>query len=138
VSQLLSRLCPGDEQINFFKYVIDPFDFGQSVENVFYVSFLINEGKVGISVREDGEVMICKWWLPPVDPNTNLWLHADRSDPGVPPDKDLGEDPERFQSVIELDMTTWRDAIETFQITTPLIPHRTYVEENLQGNAWYQ
>lgn len=44
----------GEGGIAFFKFVINPFSFGQTVENMFYVSFLIREGKVGISVDNRG------------------------------------------------------------------------------------
>jgi hypothetical protein len=40
--------------------VINPDDFGQSVENCFYVSFLIKDGKAGIEVTNEGEVLICE------------------------------------------------------------------------------
>lgn len=37
-----------------FDYVINPHSFGQTVENLFYVSFLIKEGYAGISSDPDG------------------------------------------------------------------------------------
>lgn len=40
--------------IAFFKFVINPLSFGQTIENMFYVSFLIRDGKVGISVDNRG------------------------------------------------------------------------------------
>jgi non-structural maintenance of chromosomes element 4 len=46
-------------EYNLFKFVVNPNDFGQSVENVFYLSFLIKEGVVALEVK-DGEPMICE------------------------------------------------------------------------------
>jgi hypothetical protein len=40
--------------MDLFKFVVNPHSFGQTVENMFYVSFLIRDGKAGIDVDEDG------------------------------------------------------------------------------------
>lgn len=40
--------------VDLFKYVVNPWSFGQTVENLFYVSFLIRDGKVGVIIDEDG------------------------------------------------------------------------------------
>jgi len=44
--------------INLFKFVVNPEDFAQSVENIFYLSFLIRDGKVALDNKE-GEPVIC-------------------------------------------------------------------------------
>ena len=46
-----------DTEVNLFKFIINPHDFGQSVENLFYLSFLIRDGKCALSV-ESGEPKI--------------------------------------------------------------------------------
>lgn len=46
-------------EINLFRFVINPDDFAQSVENIFYLSFLIRDGKVALEFR-DSEPIICK------------------------------------------------------------------------------
>jgi len=45
--------------INLFKFVVNPNDFAQSVENIFYLSFLIRDGKAAFETQ-DGEPVICK------------------------------------------------------------------------------
>lgn len=40
--------------LNLFRFVVNPKSFGQTVENLFYVSFLIRDGTVGILMNEDG------------------------------------------------------------------------------------
>jgi hypothetical protein len=49
------------DEVNYFKWVINPRSFGQTMENVFYTSFLINNGHAAVEIREDGEgiPMIC-------------------------------------------------------------------------------
>lgn len=43
-----------DGGVALFKFVINPFSFGQTIENIFYVSFLIRDGKAGISEDHRG------------------------------------------------------------------------------------
>ncbi|KAH3686472.1 hypothetical protein WICPIJ_002559 [Wickerhamomyces pijperi] len=43
-----------NQPINIFRYFINPRSFGQSVENMFYVSFLIRDGKLKLDVDKDG------------------------------------------------------------------------------------
>lgn len=47
------RISP-DGGANLFDFVVNPHSFGQTVENIFYVSFLIKEGVVGLSMDPDG------------------------------------------------------------------------------------
>ncbi len=47
--------------IPFFQWLINPGDFGQSVENMFYTSFLVREGKARVGFDDDGELRICEW-----------------------------------------------------------------------------
>ncbi|KAF8459730.1 hypothetical protein JB92DRAFT_2779484, partial [Gautieria morchelliformis] len=45
---------------NFFWFIINPSDFGKTVENLYYVSFLIREGKCAFEFTEDRqEPIIC-------------------------------------------------------------------------------
>ena len=47
-------------RVNLFEFVINPEDFAQSVENIFYLSFLIRDGKVAFEYDEDTkEPFIC-------------------------------------------------------------------------------
>ena len=57
VQKLLVEKDQGDG-VNFLELVINPDDYGQTVENIFYASFLIKEGQAGIQVDDDGQVII--------------------------------------------------------------------------------
>lgn len=49
---------------NLFRFIVNPADFGQTVENMFYLSFLIREGKCAFEFTEDTqEPIICKMFL---------------------------------------------------------------------------
>jgi len=39
--------------IDYFTFVLDPNNFGKSIENMFHVSFLVKEGKVAIEISEE-------------------------------------------------------------------------------------
>lgn len=58
--QLSNILEEEGAPINIFRFVVNPNDFAQSVENIFYLSFLIRDGKVAFETNEDGEPVVCK------------------------------------------------------------------------------
>lgn len=43
-----------NNEISFWPYIVNPSSFGQTVENLFYVSFLIREGSVAVEEDSDG------------------------------------------------------------------------------------
>lgn len=45
---------------SLFDFAINPHSFGQTVENIFYISFLIKEGNVGLEMDENGLPTLCK------------------------------------------------------------------------------
>jgi len=107
------------QRINFFKFIINPTSFGQSVENMFYVSFMIRDAKIAFEVVDD-EPMIFACEPPEQNDYAN------------------GEIMKR-QLVMELDVATWKHAIEVFDITEPVIPTRDY-SRDLQPvgkKGWY-
>ncbi|KAI0919751.1 hypothetical protein AcW1_003083 [Taiwanofungus camphoratus] len=105
-----------EHPINLFKFIINPNDFGQSVENMFYLSFLIRDGKCALETNKHGEpvIYICQ----------------------QPSEEDYAQGLIKRQIVMEFDMATWQRAIEVFNITEPVIPQRPKSEMRI-GQKWY-
>lgn len=49
---------PEENGVRYLELVINPNDFAQTVENMFYTSFLIKDGMVSIEVLDDGDIII--------------------------------------------------------------------------------
>ncbi|KAJ5908154.1 nuclear protein Qri2/Nse4 [Penicillium taxi] len=100
-----------------FQFCINPKSFGQTIENLFYVSFLVRDGIVGVAT----------------DSRNLPTLHS--SDPYAPSEAQK-RGVEKHQAVFSLDFDTWEKLIEEFKITESIIPHRE--EEDAQtGLKWY-
>ncbi|RCN26583.1 Nse4 protein, partial [Ancylostoma caninum] len=54
VRKSLKRAWKEAPSVDFYSFVIDPEDFAKTVENMFYVSFLVKDGRVRLSVGETG------------------------------------------------------------------------------------
>ncbi|TFL04824.1 Nse4 C-terminal-domain-containing protein [Pterulicium gracile] len=106
-----------DERVNLFRFVVNPNNFAQSVENIFYLSFLIRDGKVALELSDSGEpeLFLCE---PPTD--------EDR----------MRNNLRKRQIVMEFDMATWQRSIEVFDIRQPMIPERSAANTKI-GDKWY-
>ncbi|KIW81808.1 hypothetical protein Z517_04834 [Fonsecaea pedrosoi CBS 271.37] len=89
--------------VPLFNFCVNPKSFGQTVENMFYVSFLIKEGKVALVLDSDG--------MPTL---------------GLVPEKSLAErqETQRNQAIFTLDFDVWEDIVKTFGIQKSIVPHR--------------
>ncbi|KAG1178057.1 hypothetical protein G6F70_001974 [Rhizopus microsporus] len=103
------------EPINYFKFVTNPESFSQTVENIFYVSFLARKAVVGISI-ENGQPIL-----------------STRNPPTV---ENLDDVVLKKQIVVGIGMKEWREIIETYKITTSCIPTREK-KQDLAGSKWY-
>lgn len=63
VFQIRTLLVEQNGPVNLFRFVINPNDFAQSVENMFYLSFLIRDGECALEIEEDGEPVICTYTI---------------------------------------------------------------------------
>ena len=65
--------------IAYFKFIVNPHSFGQTVENLFYVSFLIRDGKIGVDHDDEGMPFLGTFSLFPVSPFTRKLTCIKRS-----------------------------------------------------------
>ncbi|KAI9795852.1 MAG: nuclear protein [Piccolia ochrophora] len=108
-----------DGGIPLFNFVVNPHSFGQTVENLFYVSFLIREGSVG--VNQDGNGL-------PTLHETERQKMQEAQAQGV----------SKHQAVFALDYRAWRAIIDAFLITEPIIPDRPRPDVAEMGaRGWY-
>ncbi|KAK4990897.1 hypothetical protein LTR66_006687 [Elasticomyces elasticus] len=113
------RHISSDGGLGLFDFVIHPHSFGQTIENLFYISFLIKEGSIGIG--KDAEGM-------PTLHATNASTLQQQRERGT----------SKHQAVFSLDWPTWQILVEALDIVQPMIPHRSE-EQQIHPNArgWY-
>ncbi|KAF7592644.1 nuclear protein [Aspergillus hancockii] len=107
-----------DGGVPLFHFCINPRSFGQSVENLFYVSFLVRDGTVGIAV----------------DSRQLPTLHSAKP---YAPSEAQKKGVQKHQAVFSLDFETWRDLIEVYGIKESIIPHRAEEQHETAGQGWY-
>ncbi|KJZ75949.1 hypothetical protein HIM_04773 [Hirsutella minnesotensis 3608] len=106
--------------IDLMRFVVNPKSFGQTVENIFYVSFLIRDGRVEIEFDEYDLPA-----LAPVDRDADEETAARHS-------------ASKHQAVLAMDMKIWRNIIEAFNLQEPMIEHRRETISSGPGaRGWY-
>ncbi|KAJ9101948.1 hypothetical protein QFC19_005030 [Naganishia cerealis] len=132
-TKALATLLEGQDPdgVNFFEWVVNPRSFGQTVENMFYTSFLVREGIAAIDVRDDGSgipiIFAC-------DPPSEEDKRAQYDEEGNVVREALA----RRQVVMEMTMDVWQEAIELFNIKKGIIPDREEEAEQKPGaSGWY-
>lgn len=141
--------------IDLLRFAVNPRSFAQTVENMFYISFLIRDAKVNLEFDDDGLPSICESptrlvarahsATPPCAcPLSMLPVLTLVCLPAAPlDDEDDGESAERsnrtrHQAIIELDQAKWREVIDVFNITESIIPHRADTDHSGPGaRGWY-
>ncbi|OLN94062.1 Non-structural maintenance of chromosome element 4 [Colletotrichum chlorophyti] len=110
--------------VDLLRFVVNPKSFGQTVENMFYVSFLIRDGKVGIDFDSNE--------YPSLAP-----IGGDETDEDGNPKREKTT-PQKQQAIFSMDMQTWQDIIDTFDIKEPMIAHRQEAAAQGPGaRGWY-
>lgn len=46
--------CRARGRVGYFQFLVDPTSFGQTVENMFHMAFLVKDGRVGVIMGRDG------------------------------------------------------------------------------------
>ncbi|KAI8586561.1 Nse4 C-terminal-domain-containing protein [Geranomyces variabilis] len=129
-------------RIPFFKFIINPESFGQTVENLFYLSFLIRDGKVQINEDDEyDDLMLGTLWrmMRKSRGTRSPLLLATFAEPAVPPNPSDYDDNQikRYQAVIDIDQQMWRDLIDAYKITETCIPTRRPTTFATAANKWY-
>ncbi|XP_036106639.1 EP300-interacting inhibitor of differentiation 3 [Molossus molossus] len=92
-----------DTPVSYFEFVIDPNSFSRTVENIFYVSFIIRDGFARISLDQDR--------LPILEP-ININQVGEGNDSSAHG---------RKQGVISLSLQDWKNIVATFEISEAMI-----------------
>lgn len=99
--------------VNFFKFFIDPNSFSQSVENLFFASFLIRDGRLKLFKDSNGVPMVQD-----LDPETRERTISEMKTTNS-------------HHIASFDYETWKGLIETYDITESYLGHR-----DIEDDAW--
>ena len=99
-----------DKTLDFFEVVLDPSSFGRTVENIFYLSFLVRDGYIHLFLDENK--------LPAIKPQKNPKEYA-ASKMTLSKNGDGSSDgAEGNQLVIGLNMEEWKLLCDEWKIET--------------------
>ncbi|KAA8647130.1 hypothetical protein EYZ11_008077 [Aspergillus tanneri] len=119
VQEVMARYNVADDGgVPLFHFCINPRSFGQSVENLFYVSFLVRDGTAGIST--DSRLLPTLHSSKPYAPN-------EAQKKGV----------QKHQAIFSLDFKTWQDLVDVYSIKESIIPHREEEQSQNTAQGWY-
>ncbi|XP_048801086.1 non-structural maintenance of chromosomes element 4 homolog A [Lagopus muta] len=99
--------------IFFFDLVVDPNSFARTVENIFHVSFIVRDGLARLKLDDDK--------LPVIEPVQNVEEKNDDYSARA-----------RNQVVISLSHEEWREIVETYEITEPMISPPDSIEDEME------
>lgn len=54
IMKLAVRGCRAKGRLGYFHFLVDPGSFSHTVENMFHFSFLIKDGRLGVTLGQDG------------------------------------------------------------------------------------
>ena len=115
VVRLVADLLRKHSPINLFEFVINPFDYGQTVENIFYLSFSVGDCRARIDLDDNG--------IPIVSYVESV--------------SDEEKDLPKCQCILEMTMQYWEDLVRALDITESIIPNRPKQVQSVTGQRWY-
>ncbi|CAG5120255.1 unnamed protein product [Candidula unifasciata] len=108
-----------DTPICFFEFVTNPHSFGQTVENIFYASFLIRDGHARIFLDSDD--------LPVIEPIERIQEEK----------RNIKQTLQTKQIVLTITPEQWKEIVRVFEIEEPVITELKK-PEILKEKAWPQ
>lgn len=92
--------------IPFYQFIIHPNSFARTVENLYYVSFLINDNRIRLERKEGSAELVLNMINDDKDEDETEegWAHP------------------KHQAIYTITMKVWREMIEKYQIIQPMIP----------------
>ncbi|RPB10412.1 hypothetical protein P167DRAFT_537602 [Morchella conica CCBAS932] len=108
-----------EKGLSLFRFVVNPDSFGQTVENMFYLSFLVKDGFIAIAYDEENGLPV---------------IHC--TDPASQEDhKEF--DVSRSQVIFSITMWEWQEMKRIFDITESMIPTRAQEQALTSATGWY-
>lgn len=123
-------------EVPLLRFAVNPNSFSQTVENLFYISFVVKEGYFLVSKDEDGLPTLRKYHQPPEHGEIILTEAGLREATDNASDRPSGAS--RHQAIFSIDYETWQKLIVAYDITESSIPHRE--EANIgvpNAHGWY-
>lgn len=117
VISIYKRLVATENQVGgpvpFYQFLLNPWSFSESVENVFYMSFLTRDGKVALVFDDAGTPLL----------STKVKQYAASSSTGKDKKRKAFAD-SPGQVIIDLNMQQWKKLCQLMELTEPAIPSR--------------
>ena len=96
------------KHVPFFQFIVDPLSFPTTIENMFHLSFLVKDGKVKLYTDDDDTPVV------KIDVHQGAVVTST-------PSTTRAINPS--QVVIAMSILKWKNLIEEFNITKPMIPN---------------
>lgn len=116
--KILIKKVGKNEKISLFKFIINPFSFSKTIENLFYTSFLIKEGKIMLLEGNNDDNDNNKK-VPMIMVKSNS-KSSDNMQREI--DKRKNQIQHQNHIIFQLNMETWKKLIEKFNITESFLP----------------
>lgn len=114
--KLLLNKVGYNSKISLFKFILNPNSFAKSVENLFYTSFLIKDGRLILEPDDDDQNSM-GFPMIRIKPDLKTLSEEERE---IERQKRL--DAQQNHIIFQLDMETWQKLIQKFNITESFIP----------------